>query len=206
MARRVAVWVLALALVGLVGCLGPRNTPPVAAFSFRPSGGEARLRVRFDASLSSDPDGQIASRQWDFGDGETGEGRQVEHVYWDEGSYPVTLTVTDEAGGSASTVGVVEVGRSYPLDVLSWELEDHYFGSKVEGQVENVGQRTIAQGRIAVRFYAPGGAFHGERSAYVFDLAPGGQQDFTVTTSLVLSDIGHIEIYTEAVLESEWEG
>jgi PKD repeat protein len=54
-------------------------------------------------NISSDPDGTIASYDWDFGDG-TPHGTQstVTHTYGSVGDYTVTLTVTDNSGGSAS--------------------------------------------------------------------------------------------------------
>ncbi len=50
--------------------------------------------VSFDASESFDIDGDIVSYEWDFGDGETGVGETINHVFG-EGTYNVTLTVTD---------------------------------------------------------------------------------------------------------------
>jgi PKD repeat protein len=62
--------------------------------------GEDRLasvgkEIVFDGSNSSDADGAILSYLWDFGDGMTASGVEVRHRYWQSGSFPVTLTVTD---------------------------------------------------------------------------------------------------------------
>jgi PKD repeat protein len=62
--------------------------------------------ILFDGSGSYDPDGEIVSWFWDFGDGSTGEGETVEHTYTLEragggyGYYDVSLHVTDDAGES----------------------------------------------------------------------------------------------------------
>lgn len=53
-----------------------------------------------DASASSDPDGQITSYAWDFGDGSSGSGKLDGHVFAANGTYDITLTVTDDRGGT----------------------------------------------------------------------------------------------------------
>jgi PKD repeat protein len=64
--------------------------------------------VSFDGSGSYDPDGAILSYEWDFGDGEFGSGESLTHVYISEGTYTVTLTVTDDGGlTSLSQVTVI---------------------------------------------------------------------------------------------------
>ena len=73
------------------------NQPPSAQFDFDPSGGTAPLRVTFDASASTDPDGNISSYQWDF-DGVKDSGQVVIHTFEYAGLYEVTLTVKDEFG------------------------------------------------------------------------------------------------------------
>ena len=63
----------------------------------------------FDASDSMD-NGTIVSYSWDFGDGSTGTGRTALHVYSAPGQYQVRLTVTDDAGQSASLTRQLQVG------------------------------------------------------------------------------------------------
>jgi len=67
--------------------------------------------VLFDASASTDNIG-IVSYEWDFGDGESGTGVKVTHIYRKAGTYTVTLTVKDHAGNvgiHSVTVTVTEV-------------------------------------------------------------------------------------------------
>jgi len=59
--------------------------------------------VRFDASASSDPDGNISSVNWSFGDGGSGEGMTPEHTFDKPGTYEVEMKVTDNSGASCST-------------------------------------------------------------------------------------------------------
>ncbi len=86
----------------------PVNQPPTAAFTAAPDG----LSVAFDGSGSQDPDGQIASYAWDFGDGSAaGSGAKPNHTYAAAGTYTVGLTVTDNDGAARSTSKQVAVGQ-----------------------------------------------------------------------------------------------
>lgn len=58
---------------------------------------------------SSDQDGTIVSWAWDFGDGATSTLEDPVHTYAANGTYNVSLTVTDNDGNSASTTSQVSV-------------------------------------------------------------------------------------------------
>jgi PKD repeat protein len=81
------------------------NQPPTADFTA--TGGV--LTASVDATASSDPDGTITSYAWDFGDGGTGTGVTADHPYATGGTYPVTLTVTDNSGAKGSATRDVVV-------------------------------------------------------------------------------------------------
>ena len=66
----------------------------------------------FNGFFSSDPDGKIVSYSWDFGDGGVGEGISPIYTYTEEGTYDVTLTVTDNAGGTNTASTTIEVGEA----------------------------------------------------------------------------------------------
>jgi PGF-pre-PGF domain-containing protein len=65
--------------------------------------------ITFDGFGSSDPDGNIVSYAWDFGDGNTGTGVDPTHTYIQDGIYTVTLTATDNdaATNQASTTTTI---------------------------------------------------------------------------------------------------
>jgi len=75
--------------------------PPTANFTVQPSAGVAGAVAQFSAALSNAPSGSIVSYVWDFGDGTTGGGVNVEKTYPYIGTYRVTLTVTDNRGLSS---------------------------------------------------------------------------------------------------------
>lgn len=79
------------------------NAPPVpvATGPDRPIAvGEV---ARLSAEGSHDPDGAILSWSWDFGDGASGEGPDVQYAWAAPGVYPVTLTVTDNSATPSAT-------------------------------------------------------------------------------------------------------
>lgn len=84
------------------GPAAPTNRSPVAVLSVSSTTGEPPFLAMFDGSGSSDPDGTIASYAWDFGDGSTGSGAQVEHTYQSSGTFQATLTVTDNEGAQGT--------------------------------------------------------------------------------------------------------
>lgn len=78
----------------------PASSPPTAAFTASCDA----LACVFDGSASDDPDGDIASYAWDFGDGGVGSGATAQHVYAAAATYSARLTVTDRAGLTATTL------------------------------------------------------------------------------------------------------
>ena len=77
----------------------PTNQKPIAdASAGSPHYGFVGEEITFNGSLSYDPDGSIISWRWDFGDGTNGTGETTTHVYSSNGTYEVTLTVTDNDG------------------------------------------------------------------------------------------------------------
>jgi PKD repeat protein len=100
-----------LILAGAWGCgsdgggTGP-NTNPTAKFT------APACVVTTDCTFtdqSTDADGTIASRSWDFGDGTTSQDANPVHQFAEAKTYQVTLTVTDNAGGTGATTVPVTV-------------------------------------------------------------------------------------------------
>lgn len=84
---------------------------PVASFTYSPVNPYTYETITFNASASYDPDGDIVSYKWDFGDGNvtTVTNPIITHVYTICGNVTVTLTVTDDEGLTDSTSETVTV-------------------------------------------------------------------------------------------------
>ncbi len=85
------------------------NTPPVAeiwapSVVTKDAFGEAK--VHFDASNSTDIDGDTLTFIWDFDDGKTGVGMTTTHTYTLSKLYNVTLNVSDSVGFDVGTISV----------------------------------------------------------------------------------------------------
>ena len=113
--RRTAATV-GLALV-LTFCSGPSDTvsPPVdlpaAGFTV-----QCTDKVCTFTDGSSDADGTIVSRDWDFGDGATSAEVNPEHTYAQAGIYSVRLRVVDDSAATNSiSHGVVVGGAGFVL-------------------------------------------------------------------------------------------
>lgn len=57
-------------------------------------------KIAFDGGGSKDPDGSVEKYIWNFGDGQSAEGKKVEHSYAAPGKYNVSLKVYDNSGHS----------------------------------------------------------------------------------------------------------
>ena len=77
--------------------------------------------VIFDASQSSDADGEIAAFEWDFGDGTTVEIARAPHIFSKVGEFVVRLKVTDDSGESRVREAIVVAENSPFLEqILLW--------------------------------------------------------------------------------------
>jgi PKD repeat protein len=77
----------------------PASQPPVIVMSATPTSGTAPLLVNFSSSGTYDPDGTVASIEWNFGDGSAPVfGAAASYTYSVAGTYTATVKVTDNAG------------------------------------------------------------------------------------------------------------
>ena len=89
------------------------NAPPIAGLTATPRQVAEGEPVGFDAQ-ASDPGGDPLTFHWDFGDGASAEGEQVQHVFGHHGLWTVTLTVSDGLAQATATTQV-EVTNVAPV-------------------------------------------------------------------------------------------
>jgi PKD repeat protein len=65
--------------------------------------------VSFNGSASVDPDGNLVSYNWNFGDGHNASGQTTDHDYSHNGTFSVTLAVTDNSGAQTKIVKSITV-------------------------------------------------------------------------------------------------
>jgi hypothetical protein len=108
----------AVSVVGYIGINfadwadpGDDPTPGVASFTITPNTGlRANQAAEFNASASTAGAGrQIVSYAWNFGDGTSGSGALISHVFTAPGTYTIRMTVTDSAGQSYSAERTITV-------------------------------------------------------------------------------------------------
>ncbi|MDX1755693.1 MAG: S8 family serine peptidase [Marinobacter sp.] len=84
------------------------NTAPTASFTYSCN----ELACGFDAGGSNDSDGTLTRYDWDFGDGTLASGVNASHTYATDGTYTVTLTVTDDDSSTDTDVQEVTVSSA----------------------------------------------------------------------------------------------
>lgn len=132
---------------------GTVNQAPIANFASSAS----QLVVNF-TDQSTDADGSIVSRAWNFGDASTSTAQNPSHTYAAAGTYTVSLAVTDNAGASNSTSKTITVtsGASCPGTTITGSFS----GAAGQSQIQPNGsyyQSTVA-GTHAACLVGPGGA------------------------------------------------
>ncbi len=102
------------------------NLPPTAILDAKPlEANKAPLTVNLDASRSIDPDGTIAQYQWFSSDGQSIDSEeQTSITFTENGSYTITLQITDNDGATDTVEEQVAVGDWHVLEFKG--LKEHY--------------------------------------------------------------------------------
>jgi PKD repeat protein len=123
------------------------NQRPVASFTVSVRADQP-MTADFDASGSSDPDGQIVRYDWDFGDGQTlaNAPAKVAHTFEATGQYTVKLTVTDNGTPGLTDTATAPVNvtvASQPLRVVGVTLNQRSGRGVSAIEPSGIGVRTI---------------------------------------------------------------
>jgi len=121
------------------------NEEPTASFTYTPSSPTDLDTITFDASDSFDPDGTIANWTWNFGDGSESYEKNPTHKYEDNGTYTVTLTVTDDKGATDTVSKQIEVLNEPPTAYFTYQPTDKV---KVNKEVTFTDESTDKDGTI----------------------------------------------------------
>ncbi len=100
------------------------NRAPSAVISSSTPYGPSPHTVSFTGSGSSDPDNNPLTYLWNFGDGTTSTAINPSHSFGTGGnttpaSYTVTLTVTDNQGGSGVATKIISVNNTPPVVAIT---------------------------------------------------------------------------------------
>ncbi|WP_299257259.1 PKD domain-containing protein [uncultured Aquimarina sp.] len=90
------------------------NVAPVAVFTSDIETGIAPKLITFDASESTDANGDVLSYQWDFGDGNTATGMVATYQFETAGEFDIKLTVSD-GKVEDSTVRKIVISDGNPI-------------------------------------------------------------------------------------------
>lgn len=107
------------------------NRPPFPEFSWNPVGEAASVPITF-TSQSTDPDGEVLTARWSWGDGSAPTGGfTATHTFPRAGTYDVTLTVTDNTFGTSNVTRSVTVANSAPRANMQFGPNPTFRGSEV---------------------------------------------------------------------------
>ncbi|MBO2463518.1 collagenase [Actinomadura violacea] len=163
-------WLDACAAGACSGGGGGTNKAPTASFTSTANG-----RALSFTDTSTDSDGTIASRRWDFGDGTTSTSANPSHTYSADGNYTVSLTVTDNDGATGTATRQVSVSGG---------------GGGTTPECTGSDTRQLAQNCQRSNLSAAQGG-----NAYLYLYVPAGTKSLTITSS---GGTGNADLYYNA--------
>jgi chitodextrinase len=108
----------------------------------------------------SDPDGDVLTYRWDFGDGSApASGRTARHTYARNGVYEATVTATDRSGATGTDTVEITVGNP---------------GGGQPPTVQVAADRTTGAAPLRVNFSAAGSDPDGDAIMYTWAFGDGG--------------------------------
>ncbi len=121
---------------------GGNNAPTARVQADKVYGVPAPLTVNFTGAGSTDPDGQVLTYAWAFGDGGISGQANPQHTYA-LGTFTATLTVTDAGGLSSSASLRIDSGNTPPVVTVTSPISSTRF--KIGDIVNYTGSATDAE-------------------------------------------------------------
>ncbi|HEC81220.1 MAG TPA: PKD domain-containing protein, partial [Thermoplasmatales archaeon] len=159
------------------------NKTPKARFTYTPSTPQVFDTVQF-TDQSMDPDGNVTSWTWDFGDNNISTEQNPSHRYEKSGIYIVSLTVTDNKGKPDSTqrIVVVESGENTERPIANFDY--HPVNPQPGDTVEFIDTSTDFDGVITQRLWV----FHDNSTATAENVTFTYTQNGTYPVTLIVMD------------------
>jgi PKD repeat protein len=185
------------------------SVEPVPDFLMEPEKPQTLETVRFSDS-SFAPEG-LQGHTWDFGDGATAEGEEVEHVYERPGRYTVRMEAQTPQGEQVSVQKLLVVLNRVPIAAFEWDPVDPIVGQAVqlvdlsedadgrivswEWRIPGVGERHLSDPDVV--FQQPG-----EHQITLIVTDDQGATGRTTETILVLPEgsVGPVELDNPGIL------
>ena len=172
------------------------NVAPSAAFTVDPPRPTVNRAVTLDGSGSSDADGQVVDYEWTVDGDVVASEEAFSYTFTEAGDHEVALTVTDEAGGTATTTRTVTVNG--PPTVSLGDV-DATVGEEVTIEADASDDGTIASYEWAVEGEV---VSTGETLSYTFT-EPGPKQ---VTVRVTDDDGATTATTTSVTVEGDATG
>jgi PKD repeat protein len=182
-----------------------RNVIPEARVVYSQIAYEDEVVYLSGMGLDSPSHRDSLSYSWDFGDGSFGSGREVTHVYTNEGIYTVTLMVTDPLGDFSSDSITVSVVNPVPSADAGWAQY-----SEEDGVVNFIGtglDNPSDQSSLTYLWDFGDGSFgSGASQSHMYSIS--GTYIVTLTVTDDNGDLGvnRIPVFVENVLPEAYAG
>ena len=195
--KRLMISLLIIA-TGLIvsSCFGP-VVRPIANFTWCPDGSSGLLDYHFFSHSTTIPGHYITAFEWQFDDVTNVDqySPDIIHRFAKEGTYYVTLTVTDDRGVSGTVSKNVHISPA--AFIRTWSLALG-FPVQVTGEVENRCTHTLPTVTLKAKFYDADGLRLTDGSVVINDLEPGERAAFTVKASEYSSRVFYATVSVES--------
>ena len=189
---------LLIVVIGLItsSCFGP-VVRPMSDFTWCPDGENSVLDYHFFSHSTTIPGHYIIRFDWQFDDGPSIDDyyRDVVHRFAEEGTYFVTLVVTDDRGVSGTVSKNAQVTPA--TFIRTWNLTLG-FPVQVMGEVANRSAYILPTVTLKAKFYDADGLRLTDGTVVINDMEPGERAAFTVKAQEYSSRIFYATVAVES--------